>query len=59
MVDSPIPQAARSSEMVEVETLAEHEGRQVGEKYPLGARRAETLALLGFVKVLTPAKKVA
>jgi hypothetical protein len=55
MIDSPIPQAARSSAMVEVETIAEHEGKQVGQTYSVSARRAETLVLLGLVKVLPPA----
>lgn len=38
---------------VVVEVLEEHDGREVGDVYPVDARRADTLANIGLVKLLT------
>jgi hypothetical protein len=38
---------------VVVEVLEEHEGRELGDIYPVDARRADTLANIGLVKLLT------
>lgn len=37
---------------VVVEVLEEHDGREVGDVYPVDARRADTLVQIGTVKLL-------
>lgn len=46
--------ASRSSDMVEVTTIVEHEDKAIGDVYSVGARRADTLVSLGYVKINDP-----